>query len=311
MKVTDSALPLFFIYAVSFTGCATEQEVGRSEAASSPPTASAWATTIELAKPVHFTSADGAGLLAPAGQYVVDSTAESHLRLMPEQGVSPFVLTAALQAHDIEIDTPVALAFSEREDEPHVLLLLPDGRALDAVGSFNGVRSREVIRTNRLYSLQAEAGVVRFGSRVVGTVPPDGPASTSPHPRAGLGSFDELSSVGETESMRLQMYMDRQSKFSAALSNILARQNLPFQFEVDRDRPGGDYAQRAEPTPESCRFVCAANPSCQAFTFVKAASGVTTGQCFLKRTEPSSVANTCCISGKRTSLQEGIIKNLK
>jgi hypothetical protein len=311
MKVRDSALPLFFVCAVSFTGCATEQAVGRSEAASSPPTASTWATTIEFTKPVHFTSADGAGLLAPAGQYVVDSTAQSQVRLMPEQGVSPFVLTAALQTHDIDIATPVAVTFSEREDEPHVLLLLPDGRALDAIGSFNGVRSREAIRTNRLYSIQAEAGVVRLGSRVVETLPSDGLASTSSHPRTGLGSFNELSSVGDTESMRMQMYMERRSKANAARSNILAQLSQPFQFEVDWDRPGGDYAQRVEPTPESCRLVCAANPSCQAFTVVKGASGAAPGQCFLKRTEPSPVANTCCISGKRTSLQEGIIKNLK
>ncbi|MDP2381432.1 MAG: PAN domain-containing protein [Nitrospirota bacterium] len=311
MKVRDHALPLFFVCAVTFTGCATEQTVGRSEASSSPPTASTWATTIELIKPVHFSSADGAGLLAPAGQYVVDATAQSQVRLMPEQGTSPFVLTAALQAHDIDIATPVAVTFSEREDEPHVLLLLPDGRALDAIGSFNGVRSREVIRTNRLYSLYAEAGVVRLGSRVVETLPSDGPASTSSHPRAGLGSFNELSSVGDTESMRMQLYMERRSKFNETLSNILAKQNQPFQFEVDWDRPGGDYAQRAEPTPESCRLVCAANPSCQAFTFVKAASGAALGQCFLKRTEPPPVANRGCISGKRTSLQEGIIKNMK
>jgi len=95
------------------------------------------------------------------------------------------------------------------------------------------------------------------------------------------------------------------------LSNILKSLQGPFQLENDFDRPGNDYAQHMEVSPESCRTRCAGDGNCQAFTFVKPNPGPAQGQCFLKRSEPQPVANRCCVSGTRSSREETIIRNMK
>lgn len=123
----------------------TENSDGPAATGRATGPSSSWATAIELDKPVHFTAKDGDNVLAAAGTYGVESTDQSQLRLIPEKGASAVVVAAALQVHDIDISAPFVLTFVESEDRPHVLLLLPDGRALDAAGSFSGVQSRDVI----------------------------------------------------------------------------------------------------------------------------------------------------------------------
>ena len=311
MNVRCYALLSFFVCTVAFGGCATEHSGNAAGTERSAITASSHFTTIDLDRPVHFTAADGAGLLVPVGQYVVGPTDHSHLRLIPEENASPLVVAAALQAHDIDIAAPFVLAFTEREDEPHVLLLLPDGRALDAVGSFSGIQSRDVIRTNRLYTLQAKTGTVRFGDGVSGRLPSAAKSSVSPSYRTGVGTVGNTGSSDSLGMFEVQTLMADRQRAEALAQSVLAAQNERFRLEYNLDRPGGDYAQRAERTPESCRALCSADNNCQAFTFVKPAAGVAAGPCFLKRTVPASVTNSCCISGKRKSTQEGIIGNLR
>jgi hypothetical protein len=55
-------------------GCATQEPGGPSGIHDPTALSSFWATTIDFERPMHFTAADGAGLLAPAGQYLVEPT---------------------------------------------------------------------------------------------------------------------------------------------------------------------------------------------------------------------------------------------
>jgi hypothetical protein len=300
------------------TGCVSERPAPIADANDSVMVPALYFTTIAVEKPAHFPTTEGATQLIPIGQYVVDSVDNAHLRLSPNDAPTPLVIAAAIQSHDMDIPSPLVLAFAEREDEPHVLLLLPDGRALDAIGSFTGIQSRDLIRPHRRYTRQAWTGTVRVGqpkeardesdqyNSLLGTVIGSPLIGTSiGQPISGPETQNKL---GQFE---IQNLMSNYSQAQALAQSTLAKLNGQFQFEFDTDRPGGDYAQRAETTPESCRAVCLGDGNCQAFTFVKPPAGASAGHCFLKRSVPTAVGNTCCISAKRKSTQEEMQGNIR
>ena len=102
-------------------------------------------TIITLEKPVHFSAPDGTDVVAASGRYSVDSLEEAKLRLSPEEaaaGVSPLIVAAMALPHEEPIESRVALSVPNGEDEHHVVLLLPDGKGLDAGGTYSGTRSR-------------------------------------------------------------------------------------------------------------------------------------------------------------------------
>jgi PAN domain-containing protein len=142
-------------------------------------------------------------------------------------------------------------------------------------------------------------------------VPSAGTSSVSSSYRIGVGTLGNTGSSDNLITVQLQTLMADRQRVVALSQAIQAAEAEHFRLEYNWDRPGGDYAQRAERTPESCRTACGGDPTCQAFTFIKPAAGAAAGQCFLKRTVPASVANPCCISEKRKSAQEEIIGNIR
>ena len=331
---TYGALVLALLMVV---GCVSERPAHVAEGNGSVIVPALYFTTIAVEKPAHFPTTEGATQLIPIGRYVVDSVDNAQLRLTPEDGPTPLVIGAALQSHDIDIPSPLVLAFAEREDEPHVLLLLPDGRALDAIGSFSGIQSRDVLRANRRYTFQTPSAIPRFAE---GTVPSvaDTDRSAAPFtapPNGQLGTvhiaiqqiitdIDRQREKENAEQARvkgmedqlaipdgMQRIVSNYTQAQALTQSTLAKLTGRFQLEFNTDRPGGDYAQSAKATPESCRADCSSDLNCQAFTFVKPPTGSSVGHCFLKRTVPTAVGNTCCISAKRKSAQEEMLGNIR
>ena len=316
-------------------GCVSERPAHVADANGSIMVPALYFTTIAVEKPAHFPTAEGAMRLIPIGQYVVDSVDNAQLRLTPEDGPTPLVIAAALQSHDIDIPSPLVLAFAEREDEPHVLLLLPDGLALDAIGSFSGIQSREIIRPHRRYTVQTGTGALRLTEKTIPFTSSMGksPPVATTQIQSQLGTVDvaieqsitdidrqrgkednERSRVKDMENQLaipdgMQRIVSNYSQAQALAQSTLAKLNGRFQLEFNTDRPGGDYAQSAKATPESCRADCSSDLNCQAFTFVKPPAGSSVGHCFLKRNVPMAVGNTCCISAKRKSAQEEMIGN--
>jgi hypothetical protein len=282
-------------------GCAAQYS-GRAEAikkTSNP------AITIQLDRPVHFSKPDGQALLVSAGRYQVEPIGETLLRLIPETDLPPLVVAADRTTHDIDISIPFALTFAEQEDSPHVLLLLPDGRALDAIGSLSGIHPRDIAGVKRHYQFQADAGAVRFGDGIAGSRPSVGESKVSSSYRTGLGGAGAVYNGAELSMIELQNVVSKRQIQVLLTQAMAAAQKEQFRLEYDVDRRGGgDYAQRAVPSAEACKTVCRSDGNCQAFSFVKAASGVANGQCFLKRTVPPFVADPCCISAKRKSADE-------
>ncbi len=100
------------------------------------------APNITLEQEVHFLSPDGEDVQVSPGQYEVE-VAETWLKLVPEEGRDAWLIEASTIVHDEDLINPVALSVPGKQaDQHHVLLMLPGGKGLKAVGSYSGVRSR-------------------------------------------------------------------------------------------------------------------------------------------------------------------------
>lgn len=82
-----------------------------------------------------------------------------------------------------------------------------------------------------------------------------------------------------------------------ALSFFVADRALAF--EQDYDRPGGEFVGKHVNVndAQTCYNICAGNPNCVAFTWVKPNIQGPTGVCWLKGGISKRVRNSCCVSG--------------
>lgn len=116
-------------------------------------------TTITLEQPVHFTNAEGSDVVLDSGSYAVE-TAEEWLRVTPSEGqaVDAILLEAQLATHEESLTAPLALSGQgDSPDVHHLALLLPDGKRLEAIGSYSGIRSRATISLLTIQRLKALA----------------------------------------------------------------------------------------------------------------------------------------------------------
>jgi hypothetical protein len=98
-------------------------------------------SVIQLDRPVHFMSPEGGPVVIPAGAYTVSATGVTAMQLVPEGG-GVFLIEALVMHHPDTVAEPVALSIPAKEDRHHVVLLLPRGQGLDAVGSYSEIRPR-------------------------------------------------------------------------------------------------------------------------------------------------------------------------
>jgi len=100
------------------------------------------APTLILEQSAHFIELDGNDVLIEAGTYEVDTLVGSRLRLNTPSS-TPLFLEAHATTHSEDIEAPLAVTVTGKDpDVIHIVLLLPNGQALDAPGSFSGTRSR-------------------------------------------------------------------------------------------------------------------------------------------------------------------------
>lgn len=100
--------------------------------------------TITLDRGIHLFQTDGADVLVSPGTYSVEAAGADALRLVSAESHRDILLRAVPTGHDERVAEPRALSIPD-EQEPdliHLVLLLPDGKALDAVGSYSGIRTR-------------------------------------------------------------------------------------------------------------------------------------------------------------------------
>ena len=102
---------------------------------------------VEIETPIHFLNIDGSDVVVPPGTYQLEA-AEEWLRLVPGERRNALLLEAVLIQHEENIKSAKALSQVREADEHRLVLLLPDGHGLEAIGSVSGVRSRAVRRAS-------------------------------------------------------------------------------------------------------------------------------------------------------------------
>jgi hypothetical protein len=98
--------------------------------------------TVLLDQPVHFTTQEATDRIAQAGTYRVEAGGPSQMKLVASKHSTAIVVDALNITHENDIAEPIALYVRDDEKFPHVVLLLPGGQGLEAVGSYDGSRTR-------------------------------------------------------------------------------------------------------------------------------------------------------------------------
>ena len=98
--------------------------------------------TVSLDRPVHFTTPQATDTVAEAGTYRVEAGESSQMKLVAVKHSKAMVVDALNITHENDIAEPIALYVKDDEKFPHVVLLLPGGQGLEAVGSYDGSRTR-------------------------------------------------------------------------------------------------------------------------------------------------------------------------
>ena len=103
--------------------------------------------TVSLANPVHFVTPDIVDVVASPDTYRLEAAEPNRLKLVSLKGTRALTIDALVTSHDYNIATPIALYVQDDEKFPHVVLLLPGGKGLEAVGSYEAVRARGLVPT--------------------------------------------------------------------------------------------------------------------------------------------------------------------
>ena len=110
------------------------------------PTRGAYPLTIGLAVPVHFLTPKGEDLVVSPWTYEV-GLAESALRLTPsdEKGVDAIMIEAQETSRKESLHWPMVIPLPAEAWNKYILImLLPDGKGYESVGSYSGVQSRSI-----------------------------------------------------------------------------------------------------------------------------------------------------------------------
>jgi hypothetical protein len=100
--------------------------------------------TIKFDRAIHFTTPEATDVIAKAGTYKIAVAEPSAVKLIEVKEQTTTVVDALNISHQNDIGTPIALYVKDDGEFPHVVLLLPGGKGFEAVGSFDGIRSRHL-----------------------------------------------------------------------------------------------------------------------------------------------------------------------
>ena len=100
--------------------------------------------TITLDRAVHFTTTEATDVVTQAGLYRIRVAEPSGMEFIGLKTHMTAVVDALHIHHQTDINEPVALYIKDDQQFPHVVLLLPGGRGVEAVGSYDEIRSRDL-----------------------------------------------------------------------------------------------------------------------------------------------------------------------
>ena len=216
---------------------------------------------VTIDRELTFLTSEGADLVIVPGVYSVAALA-SGLQLIHHKASFPFSVSAAPTTHQENVARPVALLIASDPELLHIVLLLPGGKALDAIGYLNPARPRDVI-PKVLESSRITAAVMKQGAgqaapptvapavppSVVPAVPPAVPPSVAPAVPPSTSS-SVPSSPGVTTELQRLAAEQAQAKAELEPAALLARiKVLEWILScMDIEGYGKQYAPAFPPT---------------------------------------------------------------
>ena len=102
--------------------------------------------TVSLTQAVHFTDAKGQDVVVRPGSYRVEAEGTNRIRLLPAETGGVVVIDAVSFTHQetVERPVPVTVPDPQQPDVLHLALVSPGSMGLDAIGTYSGVKPRDV-----------------------------------------------------------------------------------------------------------------------------------------------------------------------
>lgn len=125
---------------------------------------------VEFEKPVHFLTPDGKDIVIAPGGYSVEIAQEGlRLKAADTEAAESVTIQAQPVTHEEAVEAPEPVTMSAGDDQQVVMVLQPEGKALQAVGTFSGVQSRDL----KLQAAPSNRPVLQFLPKINGifTVP--------------------------------------------------------------------------------------------------------------------------------------------
>jgi hypothetical protein len=179
-------------------------------AAVCPPAFAQTMSAVTFDRPVHFEAADGKVLRLAPGSYRFEPAEAQTIRLVRADGATEAALKTVETSHDRNIDDPVSMVLSDprQPDVLHLVVLLPGGKGLDAIGSYSGVMTRGAAPiTNAQIAQSAVAQLAIAPVPLFVLIPPHGPSGTPVRVEiCGLSNadFGKFGTVGVGNKVMLQ-----------------------------------------------------------------------------------------------------------
>lgn len=141
IRTRSATLLSVLFFGMAFSGCTSSYlKDSRNESGAAPVE---FERIVEFDRDVYFLSQQGPGIVIPAGGYSVEAVQDGlRLKSVDNEEREAVIVLAEPGTHDRSVDAPEPLSMSGGDDQHVVMLLLPEGKALQAVGSYSGVFSR-------------------------------------------------------------------------------------------------------------------------------------------------------------------------
>ena len=163
-QVSYQWIVLIVLVAFGFSGCTSSQIKDVEEADAKP---AEFEQVVELEKAVHFQTPAGEAVVISPGAYSVEA-ADGALRLIPssEEEGQPVTVQAEATTHEEAVEKPESMAMPGEEDQHVVMLLMPNGKALEASGSYSGVSTRG--KKKFRFNFKGLKGILKYIPKISG-----------------------------------------------------------------------------------------------------------------------------------------------
>ena len=98
---------------------------------------------VEFDREMHFLSKEGTDIALPAGSYYVDPVQDGiRFKSADQEEAEAVIVEAETTTHEQTVEAPESVSIKEGDDQQVVLILMPEGKGLQAVGTISGIQSR-------------------------------------------------------------------------------------------------------------------------------------------------------------------------